>query len=351
MAAMEISATNADKLSIESMSFCPTEPQLQALIKKANESDALRIQIKTATSPSSTAADEGTEGPIELTRLGAKAQILLSKLYLLPGKLNLCPDSLEPDDTVLADLGRRVGFPGEGDLRVIDDRNMPFGSTSCGPNGVLAICKGRINLFYDDMGSTKKLLDQYISFRNENLYKIFEMFVKKIETMANTMRLDPSKEPTLSDELKPHYTKVQSMFSKVLANCGGDLAKCGIGCNSFCQTWLRNGGDVGNAQFSVMSPHFQTRFHVINDKDLIGCDVTPDEIESYVRIISHFDKIMSKDYGVSGGGQAFVNLDKLQTLLGGSTVSGGRINKSKTKKSKTKKSKGKKSKGKKSRKK
>ena len=312
----EASASDIDRVSIESMSFCPTKPQVAALIAKANQAEAVRIQLK------------GEGGDWRSDKTGAKGQKLLSKLYFLPGKFGLCPDSLEPDDTILAKLGRGDigpgGLPGQGALRVINDRNMPFGSTSCGPNGVLAICNGRINLFYGDMASTKGLLDQYISFRNAHLHEIFGMFVKKIQTMAGTMKLDPSKDATLSGDLQTHYNKVASMFSKVLANCknSGDLARCGIGCNSFCQTWLRNGGDVGNAQFSVMSPHFQTRFHVINDEALMACGVTQDEIESYVTIISHFNGIMGKDYGVSGGGQAFVNLDKLHTLL--KTVSGGK---------------------------
>ena len=68
--------------------------------------------------------------------------------------------------------------------------------------------------------------------------------------------------------------------------------------------------DVGKMAFGTF--HRKLRFHVINDEALMACGVTQDEIESYVTIISHFNGIMGKDYGVSGGGQAFVNLDKLK---------------------------------------
>jgi hypothetical protein len=35
------------------------------------------------------------------------------------------------------------------------------------------------------------------------------------------------------------------------------------------------------------------------------------ELSSYVRMITHHNSMMGKDYGVSGGGQAFINLDGL----------------------------------------
>ena len=290
---------------------------------------------------------------------------LLSKLCQLPGKFGLCPDSLNPDDTILAKLGRGKesggigpGGLGDSDLRIINDRNMPLGSTSCGPNGVLANTKGRMNLFHNDKGTTKQLLNEYISFRNENLNKIFEMFVDKIKSSASTMQLDPNKPEKLREDLQEHYRNVKDMFVLVAANVapsnvappkigmrigkeimntpmhpwGGeyleeekgrgadsnkvDLTACGIGCVSFCQTWLRNtpNAKVGDAQFSVMSPHFQTRFHVTDDDALKErCGVTQTQIDSYITIIHHFDEIMSKDYGARDGGQAFVNLDKLHS--------------------------------------
>jgi len=331
----EPSASDIDRVSIESMSFCPTKSQVSALIAKANEAEAVRRQLK----------GEGNQD-WRADKTGAKGQKLLSKLYFLPGKFGLCPDSLEPDDTILAKLGRGDigpgGLPGDGALRVINDRNMPFGSTSCGPNGVLATTNGRMNLFYSDMGSTKKLLDQYISFRDENLHEIFGMYVTKIQTMAgedNAMKLNPEKPETLSVDLHDDYRNVAAMFGKIneALSSGMSLSQCGISCNSFCQTWcLKQRGNVlvGEAQFSVMSPHFQTRFYVGDDanvKQIIGAN-SDELLKSYIKIIEHFDSIMAPDYGNGGGGAAFVNLDKLhdQFNSGGSSKKVKRGGKRKT---------------------
>ena len=87
-------------------------------------------------------------------------------------------------------------------------------------------------------------------------------------------------------------------------------------CTSFCQTWLRNTGEVGAAQFSVMSPHFQTRFYVSDENALKECSVTDKMIQSYAELINFFTGSMQKDYGLGGGGQAFINLDSLATLVG-----------------------------------
>ena len=74
---------------------------------------------------------------------------------------------------------------------------------------------------------------------------------------------------------------------------------------------------MGEAQFSVMSPHFQTRFFVASAAKLTGAGVTPEEKESYIVILKHFTEVMiQQGYGGSEG-QAFVNLDGLQQVLNG----------------------------------
>ena len=304
------SATETDRKSINSMSFCPNPEEIDGLIAQSNSAELTRISLK-----------ENDWRSLFKT-LPTATPKLLSKLFFLPGKFGLCPDSLNPDDTILAKLGRGENYGGIGpgglgdsDLRIINDRNMPLGSTSCGPNGVLAKTEGRMNLFHKDTETTQKLLNEYISFRNKNLNAIFEMFVNKIKSSAETMKLDPSKEETLIEDLQEHYRNVRDMFLLVAGSDKINLSDCGIGCVSFCQTWLRNGSEVGNAQFSVMSPHFQTRFHVTDDDALKRCGVTQKQIDSYCTIIHHFDEIMSKDYGALGGGQAFINLDKLHDVL------------------------------------
>ena len=296
-----------EKASISKISFVPTNDEVLALIAQAKNAENVRHGLATGSSDNT---------PWRSVKL-------LSKLYNLPGKFGLCPDSLDPNDTILAKLGRGdigPGGLGTSSLRVINDRNMPLGSTSCGPNGVLIDCQGeygpnRMNLFYSDLDITTRLLNDYIKFRNDNLDAIFEMYVKKINASAETMKLDPSKEAQLDEKLQDDYRNVAAMFSNILAS-NLSLAKCGISVNSFCQTWLRNGSKVGDAQFSVMSPHFQTRFFISNIDALKSCDVNDAQIASYKNIIAHFDEIMSKDYGVGGGGPAFINLDGLQERLG-----------------------------------
>ncbi|MBN21305.1 MAG: hypothetical protein CL678_08470 [Bdellovibrionaceae bacterium] len=321
-------ATEIDKVSIESMSFCPTAEQIARLIAQSIIAEEYRDFLQKG----------NWWRKKEQPNPKAYAK-LLSKLVQLPGEFGLCPDSLNPNDTILAKLGRGeksggIGPGGLGDrcLKIINDRNMPLGSTSCGPNGVVTQSEGRMNLFHQNQETTRSLLEDYISFRDKNLNAIFEMFVKKIESSAETMKLDPEKEATLEGKLQPDYRNVKDMFNLVLQNRGNkNLSDCGIGCVSFCQTWLRNNFDVGDAQFSVMSPHFQTRFYVSDDANLKSCGVTPDQIASYVTIINNFNKIMSQDYGIGGGGQAFVNLDDLKNYF--SRLRGGGKNK-KTKKGK-----------------
>jgi len=289
---------------------------------------------------------------------------MLSKLYHLPGKIGLCPDDLNPNHTVLAGkgAGRKVDGsvwqPGEGGeigdkniMTVINDRNMPFGGGSNGPNIVITDCqkkygKNRVNLFHQNTFDTIEMAKDVIQFRNKTLSSIFKLFVVHMcsRDFMVDFKLDPTKDTVLEESLRSDYVNMCCLFRKVLecistftssitigrlnqliengiikSKCFPytfTLDECGIGCVSFCQTWLRSGSEVGEAQFSVMSPHFQTRFF-IQDEDKLRtiAGVTEMEIESYIRIIQHFDEIMGKDYGKSGGGQAFINVDKLCDLF------------------------------------
>ena len=139
------------------------------------------------------------------------------------------------------------------------------------------------------------------------------MFRKVLECISTNLNFTSSDSITIGrlNQLIENGTIKSKSFPYTFT-----LEECGIGCISFCQTWLRSGSQVGDAQFSVMSPHFQTRFF-ISDEDKLKtiAGVTEMEIESYIRIIQHFDEIMGKDYGKSGGGQAFINVDKLSNLF------------------------------------
>lgn len=284
--------------SINSMSFLPSRDNLNKLIQQSNKASS------------------------------AKRGSLISKLHFLDPKFGLAPENLDPNDTILAKLGRGTIGPGgkignKNIMTIIDDRNMPLGGGSCGPNGVLTECQARpygpqrINLFYKNRKETEKLLIDYLGMRDDNINDVFKMFVNKlVKHRDNGFKIDLAKDAILDPSLHNDYSNTCDMFQQVLKQLKyKSLSECGISCNSFCQTWLRNGGTVGDAQFSVMSPHFQTRFFVSNEKDLKACGVSNKMIKSYEAMIIYFTNSMQKDYGIDGGGQAFINLDDLAKLI------------------------------------
>lgn len=251
---------------------------------------------------------------------------IISKLHFLNPQFGLAPESLNPNDTILAKLGRGDIGPGGkiGDktvLTIIDDRNMPLGGGSCGPNGVLTDCQNppygpnRINLFHENRHETERLLMDYLAMRNANIDEIFKMYVLKLQKHRDQgYKIDIAKDMILDPKLHRQYSDTCDMFDIVLKS-GKSVLECGISCTSFCQTWLRNTGKVGDAQFSVMSPHFQTRFYVSDAESLKDCGVSEEMIQSYAALIWYFTESMQKEYGIEGGGQAFINLDRLATLV------------------------------------
>mmetsp|Transcript_61122 Transcript_61122/g.114285 ORF Transcript_61122/g.114285 Transcript_61122/m.114285 type:complete len:346 (-) Transcript_61122:24-1061(-) len=307
----------AERSSIAKVSFVPSGEEIQELLDQSRLAEKDRAA--------------GRRGP------------LLSKLFQLPGKFGLCPDSLNPDDTILAKLGRGSANGGIGPggsigdasiLTFINDRNMPLGSSSNGPNAVLTNCSDgkygspdhpRINLFYESEEKVMQLLGDFMSLRRENEAELFKMYVSKLqehdEGGKSAFKLDPTKPELLSEALRPHYTNTVRMLQKVAEAVGehGSISDYGLEVNSYCQTWLRNGGGkggtVGTAQFSVMSPHFQTRFFVASSEKLEAAKVTVAEKESYMALLQHFDHLMA-DSGYAGAdGPAFVNLDGLHHAL------------------------------------
>ncbi|CAE6937880.1 unnamed protein product [Symbiodinium sp. CCMP2592] len=257
--------------------------------------------------------------------------LLLSKLYKIKA---LCPESLNPDDTILAKLGRGssrggigaggyIGDPGM--LTFLNDTKMPLGSSSNGPNAVLTNCTSGIYGTMEKREKTQALLVDFLSLRTANEVSLFKMYVAKLQEFTsggkNAFKLDPAKEELLAQELQDDYAKTVSMFTKIASALGdsGSIEDYGLKVQSYCQTWLRNGGgkggEVGNAQFSVMSPHFQTRFFVASATKLAAAKVTKAEKEAYLNILEHFDEVM-ETAGYSGAdGPAFVNLDGLLERL------------------------------------
>lgn len=292
--------------SINSVSFVPTDDEINDLYQASTY--ALKDLV------------EKKRGP------------RLSKLHFLPGSIGLLPDSLNPNDTILSRGGRGeeehiTPLKISDEISVIKDRAMPLGGLSNGPNGVLTDCQNksgkyginRINLFQKDKETTKKLLDDYLRLRDENINAIFGLFVKSLEESRNGkyMRNDPTNSQ-LEKKLHDHYDNVTNMMSLINDKLQEKtLDDMGIGVVSYCQTWLSRGVDKktgetyeknGNAHFSVMSPHFQTRFYVKDLQKLReSIKVEFNHIPSYIILIQHFTSIMQEDYKGS-----FIHLDGLQ---------------------------------------
>ena len=289
--------------SINSVSFVPTDDEINYLYQAST--DALKDLV------------EKNRGP------------KLSKLHFVLGSFGLLPNSLNPDDTILSQGGRGelvyiTPLKINDEISVIKDRAMPLGGLSNGPNGVLTDCQNkygenRINLFQKDKETTKKLLDDYLRLRDENINAIFGLFVKSLldGKKGKYMRNDPTKSQ-LEKKLHDHYDNVTNMMSLINDKLQEKtLDDMGIGVVSYCQTWLSRGVDKktgetyeknGEAHFSVMSPHFQTRFYVKDLQKLReSIKVEFNHIPSYIILIQHFTSIMQEDYKGS-----FIHLDGLQ---------------------------------------
>ena len=292
-----------DAINISSISKKITEDQLMEIIKYSQKAEDIRkIHQKTS---------------------------ILSKM---PNINSLCPDSFDPNDTILCKLGKgkhnggignggKIGDPTN--LTIIDDAKMPYYGCSNGPNGILVDCQNkygsnRINLFYKSIEETKKLLDDYITFRNENLNKIFEIFVDKliIHKDSNYLIDITKNEEELDDKYRQDFDNICEIFSKLLVKNKNSISlnEMGIAVVSYCQTWIR-GDVIGNAQFSVMSPHFQTRFYVVDNKKFMEAIENKENLMySYVNTIKYFTEISKENYGGEDG-PAFINLDYLYKIL------------------------------------
>jgi len=142
---------------------------------------------------------------------------------------------------------------------VIPDRPKPFTSgvddkttfVSMGPNILLkqfddkAFGVDRINLFQGNIAKVKNMLCKLISFRNNNERKILTMIVEG-------MQQDQSKS---GKNLLP--ASVLSLFTLCME--APNLYACGCELRTFCQTWECGTNKVN---FSVATPHFQTRVYV-----------------------------------------------------------------------------------------
>ena len=168
------------------------------------------------------------------------------------------------------------------------------------------VIKNRINLFHQNRNSTFRLLSDYLSYRKAFIHDILILFTNKMKQHA--------KETNNED-----YKRVSDMFTFIADNVYKGvltLKDFGIGVVSFCRTWMRDGNERGSAGFSIMSPHFQTRFYV-KDLSKLKKYIKNEFIDSYVTVVREFTVNLQENYGMyeKGTCAAFINLDKLYNKL------------------------------------
>ena len=164
---------------------------------------------------------------------------------------------------------------------------------SNGPNGVLTEFGDdqRINLFDTDDAKTKDLLDAYLAFRAARKKAIFDL------TLA---QMAAAKDAPAEYQTTVHILRQIRAFSDKEFDAT-------IGVVSFCQTWASSEGASG-PQFSVESPHFQTRFFI---KSLDYINLSALDALAYVETVQAHDARMAElDYTGK-----FVHLDGLQQEL------------------------------------
>lgn len=305
-----IDAAEAD--AVLRQCFVPTLEQLDALIAQSRRAES-----------------DLREG--RLTKL-------LSKL---PHVAALCPPSMNPGDTILVKLARAHGRVGDNLYRAIQDQALVYW-TSFGPNSVYLEPDDdvRINLVSHSRGAIADMLDAYFAVRSAWLPAIIKMLPDKIrecrmEGGGYSKHFPPKMDAegnvdTVPEAWWPAYDAVADMLDAVgiglrraLWWAGPDAAPqavlrrdLGLELVSLCQTWMRGSGAIGDAEFSVMSPHFQNRLVVVDASKLMAtCGLSVRQLEAYHALGVQFAANMEAA-GYSGPkGGAFMHLDQLRQIL------------------------------------
>lgn len=297
-------AIGADRENIDNVSFTPTQNQVYDLIARSKVAEESRFALEN----------------------GNTEEASMALLTKIPACF---PKSANPNDTILCKLGSgkiAENAPCVGDresIVVIGNTTMTLGSTSNGPNCVLTDCQGKygknvMNLFHGDIDSTKELLTDVINMTEKHKNDIFALFV---DMLVNHQKADYAIKNTdpdgekLDKDYREHYDNVVEMMKLIHEN--GGPTKYGFEILRYCQTWLRGGrnASVGEANFSIPSPHFQIRFYANDANKLVNIPgINNNHFESYCILIKRFNVIMSPEYGGTDG-PAFININGLNNLL------------------------------------
>lgn len=296
------SAVNVDAAYIDAVSFVPTEKGIHALVEHGRS--------------------------VDHERACGRVSLRLSKY---PTNADLCPISRRPGDTILHRLAS-VSADRLTNFSLLPDKGLPFW-VSNGPNIVFVGGPDYfINIFSGDELLVLQVLRTLIEARRQMLSEILDSIPRKI----NACRLDPGniatafpynvtsgETDTIPGRWIDAYDKVSVLFEeaakafKRVALWSTDYHKIleaiGLSVVSFFQTWVR--GDEkppGDAEFSVMTPHFQTKIYVSDEKKLMkATGLSKEHVDAYTELMVGMSQRM-EDLGYCGEkGPAFVNADLL----------------------------------------
>lgn len=220
----------------------------------------------------------------------------LSKSALNPhipeaNKNGLCPLSGLPKDTLLSKLASKSPKGQERfNFTVLDDQRMPFFG-SMGPN-IVEIDPQAMNLYSLNDEDYIEYLTAFFKFRTSHIIEILTAYVRTIKGMPSmdgekVEKQGKGAQPLGSENTRALYameqalTEVISKLSRVI-NVEAEFAKTGLSISSFCQTWMKNGTAQKTAEFSIMSPHFQTRLNinsVYQFLNYVGDKISPHDID------------------------------------------------------------------------
>lgn len=238
------------------------------------------------------------------------------KVSKLPHVSSLCPLSLNPSDTILSKLAndkptqhRKYNFA------ILQDQRPPFFG-SMGPN-IVQIEPKIINLYSLKDDEYFTYLEYFFGFRDLHVKEILEAYVSTIEGMAVDGQIVHTAQggQPLGKENSLALIHFQEAL-KLAIRGGQSLETYGMSLRSYCQTWMRGGEATENAEFSVMSPHFQTRLNINNVDTFLshfGAVVNVSEVEllmnaqitSMTRQLKIPNVVFPADYT-----QAFVDVDR-----------------------------------------
>lgn len=229
-----------------------------------------------------------------------KKSLVLSKVankpYAFPKKMV----ADHPSETLLSksDKQKYIKNIPFGIFAILEDLNCPLINNSCGPNIIFVPRNEIINFFNNNIYCTQTLINELILYRNENYENIWNTYIQHIIKSKDEI-----------EKISPYFYE----FFKIIHDNNVSMEESGFGIVSFCQTWMKKNENIGNANFSIMSPHSQQKFYVKNvskfTKFIKLYNIRKEHLREYFRINCLFKNKMKDYYG------AFVNLNEVYEEL------------------------------------